>query len=158
MKRNPLVDALSTALDPYGYRRKGRTWYLDSDDALRIVDLQKSQYGDAHYINLAVWLKSFGDNPAPKEHQCHIRTRLSALPGIGSDVDQALNLDDPSLTFEERQEVLQDALRVHGLPFLEAAGTLEGLRQLDSAGTLDRLFTKREVREMLQANGGSAAS
>jgi hypothetical protein len=62
-----------------GFRRKGTTLYRDRDETIAVVNLQGSVYGGRYYLNVALWLRAFGDEATPKENHCHLRTRLADL-------------------------------------------------------------------------------
>lgn len=87
------LDIVKVTFDDFmkasGFVKKGGSWYSTSNDAVIVVELQKSQYGPKYYVNIAWWLRLLGNASAPKEHACHVRTRLARLApvihGVGVD-------------------------------------------------------------------------
>src|SRR5262245_50495126 len=73
--KKPFEESLKNA----GFTKKSGSWYHDKSDAILVANLQKSNYGDQYYVNLAIWLKALGDAQYPKEHKCHIGLRLDSL-------------------------------------------------------------------------------
>lgn len=152
MEKRTLERVLEAVLSAHGFRAQKRTWYAASDEATKVVDLQKSQYGEQYFINLAVCLKQLGGPEKPKEHQCHVRARLTSLLADPAPLDKALDLEDATLSDEAREREIIGAMSQFGLPFFDEAGSLDGLRHLDARGTLDKFFVNRQVRELLQAS------
>ena len=105
-------DAVKTAFarwgSEHGYRKKSTRWYLDGDDVLVVVDLQKSQYGRAYYVNVAFWLRELGDDPSPPENRCHVRTRLEKIANVEDELP-ALNLEI-DIPVERRERMLESLL------------------------------------------------
>jgi hypothetical protein len=46
-----LLKIFDNILKPNGFKRKGNYWRLDGDELIKIVNLQKSQWGNQYYIN-----------------------------------------------------------------------------------------------------------
>jgi hypothetical protein len=95
-----------------------------------VANLQKSRFGDQYYVNLAVWLKSFGEVRFPKEYLCHIRTRATDLDADSREYweREVFNLEHSALPDGSRVELIETFLETKALPFLIAAGSIEGLR------------------------------
>jgi hypothetical protein len=51
MEKKDLIDLLNEALRPLGYKRKGNYWRLALEEVTKVVQLQKSYYGNYYYIN-----------------------------------------------------------------------------------------------------------
>ena len=43
---------------PCGFKRKGRHWILDSDSIVKMVNLQKSNFGNKFYVNYGYIIKA----------------------------------------------------------------------------------------------------
>lgn len=132
MSRNIIQSTFDSFMRGAGFSKSGGSWYRSTDDVITVVELQKSQYGSQYYVNLALWLRSLGDATAPKEQECHVRTRLSRL--AGNEEDQLLVLldNDVPMPDNERAERLAAFLSAHLGPALEAVASLGSLR--DSLG------------------------
>ncbi len=77
--RNVLRSTLNDFGSSAGFIKNSGAWYRRQGDAISVVDLQKSQYGNQYYINVGLWLLEIADERFPKEWVCHLRTRLEAL-------------------------------------------------------------------------------
>ena len=51
MEKKDLINILSEMLVPIGFKRKGNYWVVNGDEITKMVNLQKSQYGNSFYIN-----------------------------------------------------------------------------------------------------------
>lgn len=70
-----LVEAIGKPLKAAGFKKKANTWFLNNDETIAVLNLQRSSYGPQYYINVGLWLKPLGEVDIPKEHHCHIRCR-----------------------------------------------------------------------------------
>ncbi len=129
---------------------RASTWHKSLPDSILVVDLQKSQYGLQYYLNLGIWLKQLGEAQAPKEHQCHIRLRATALPAKGAKLlEQALDLEDMSISPEQREKVLVEYIQKEVLPFMEVTGTVEGASTALAGDKLKRAMVHKKAKELL---------
>lgn len=137
MKSNVIKSSLSCVLKNAGFRRKGNNWFWETEDAVVVVNLQKSNFGEQYYVNLAVWLRALGDASEPKEQLCHVRLRSTALDAERQKYweDKVFNLEYP-LPDEERDALSRSFMESNALPFLRAAASLDGLRNLQGEGRL----------------------
>lgn len=113
-----------------GFRRKGTTLYRDQQETIAVIKLQGSRYGGRYFLNVALWLKAVGEATEPKEHHCHMRTRLSYLrPAPNDDERQELFLDlESGLTDEERRTLFRQVLDSVVATALSHTGSLADLR------------------------------
>ncbi|XHR95955.1 DUF4304 domain-containing protein [Mucilaginibacter sp. UC70_90] len=51
MKKKELVNILNEMLNPLGFKKKGNYWLINNNVITKMINLQKSNYGDAFYIN-----------------------------------------------------------------------------------------------------------
>ena len=143
--------AFEIPLRESGFRKKSGSWYLDRDEAILVANLQKSQFSRAYYVNLAVWLKRFGEKDSPKEHLCHIRVRLTSL--VDDRLSKALDSEDESISEDERREVIESTVRTKAIPFLEGLSTLDGVKTMVQKGHLTKAFVHKDINALA---GGSA--
>ncbi len=144
---NPVKTTFERTLQSNGFRKQGGTWYFDCPETILVVNLQKSQYGPSYYINLAVFVKALGDDKVPKEHQCHLRTRIEDV--AGDDLERALDLDDVSFADCQRESMIETAIGKHAIPFLKSCSTLDGIREQIVEGRLDGVLVQKRVRALL---------
>lgn len=141
-ERNVIQAAFDRFARGAGCSKKSGSWYLRSSETIVVLNLQKSQYGPQYYVNVALWLRSLGDDEAPKENKCHVRTRLTRLVPPEAEAQLASLLDLTSGVDEgQRGEALETFLRVHLLLYLKACSSLEGLR----SGVGEHLVSKSLV-------------
>ena len=129
MSRNVIQATFDGFMDSAGFSKTSGSWYRITDEVITVVELQKSQYGLQYYVNIALWLRPLGEARTPKEHVCHVRTRLSQL--VGGEEDQLaalLDLDVP-VPEDQRAEDLTSFLTVHLGPVLEAVASIKSLRE-----------------------------
>jgi len=132
-----LNQAFGRLLKSEGFKkRRADSWYFESADTISVVNLQKSAYGGQFYVNVAVWLKPLGEAESPPEHKCHIRCRWESLiPQDERSIQRLLNVDDVSLSDQERIAEIENVMVHHVLPFLNKAASLSDLRTLYQSGT-----------------------
>ncbi len=134
-----------------GYSKESGSWYRRRAETIVVLNLQKSQYALRYYVNVALWLLALGQSEAPKEHHCHVRTRLDDLvpPAMEGRLTELLDLE--SLIDEEtRREELLALLREHLLPLMEASSTLEGLRSGDGQRLINASLVTGLAQRLLQ--------
>ena len=149
---NPIKLAIEAALKGAQFQRKSSTWYRDMEEAVVIVDVQKSNFGEQYYVNLGILVKELGqirDKLPPKENECHIRLRLESLTHEEEQYVQevVLRLDNTSLGPKERQQRVHDLIAEVALPFLLQCGTRAGIREAERRGQLRDALVHKAVRE-----------
>ena len=115
-----------------GFRKKGKSWYLESPETVAVLNLQWSSWGGGDfYINLGILVKSIEAIQWPPEYKCHFRRRLSDLMPDWRRARALFHIEEGFPIDQEirRQEVL-DAVRTLALPFLRRCGTVADLRTL----------------------------
>lgn len=144
------VDGLMQAA---GYLKKSAAWYKRGRDALVVVDLQKSDFGNYYYMNVGVALAELMATDFPKVKDCHISMRADGLLSAGGgSLDRGLNLDDGSdEDVAEAMRLIQNEL----LPLMGEFLTVEGLRRHHERGTFKRALVFWQAREMLDAPKGA---
>lgn len=74
--REEVIAQLKPLLKTAGFKKTGTTWHKAENDVICVFNIQASLYSSDYYINVAVYLKAFGDEKKPLERNCHIRTRV----------------------------------------------------------------------------------
>lgn len=148
--RNPIVKVLESVLIPLGFCREGLTWYNAAQETVRLVNLQKSDWGAQYYVNLAAWILELGVARHPPERKCHVRVRLSSLVSDSEALDEALDLENVSLAAEERAARLKSDLERCATPVLLAMRSVPEIRAwLDTTGARGVVLTGA-AREILR--------
>lgn len=81
-----MLDKILADLEPIlllsGFTRRGkRNWVRQSQDVLQLINLQKSQYSDEEYVNVALWPEVLGKAQALSEHKFPLRGRVENVLG-----------------------------------------------------------------------------
>ena len=131
------------------------SWYSTSDDVIKVLTLQKSQYGLIYYVNIGWWLRALAEAKFPKENELHVRIRLDALvPDRGEEVQSLLDLERP---VENRAERLRELLHSELMAILEHAGSLEGLRALRRKSRLNAAAVRGPAIPLLDQASASGS-
>lgn len=120
--RTVVERAVANLLKPLRFKKTRTTWHRSAAETVLVLNVQKSEFGPTLYVNLGVYLRRLGEETAPPEYRCHIRSRLDRVVGDAGSLVEALDLDS-SLSDQERQEVVIHAIVQNGLPWLEARDT-----------------------------------
>ncbi len=111
-----------------GFVRHSGAWYLRQIDTIAVIELQKSNYGPKYFVNFALWFVPLGDVNFPKEHECHVRTRLDNL--VAPDQEQRLSelLDlDVAVDDADRREEFGAILRTDLWPVVAELASVDRL-------------------------------
>jgi hypothetical protein len=57
MEKKDLIKLLDEIFVPLGFKRKGNNWVLNGDELSKLINLQKSNYSNAFYINYGYIIK-----------------------------------------------------------------------------------------------------
>lgn len=144
-----LKRAITTALEPRGFKWKASAWYLDGQDGICVVELQKSNFGEQYYVNLAISVKELDPNPFPKEHQCHVRGRLSEVVADKPRLEAALNFDTDASSPSDRFSFIVDAIVDEALPLLSGYQNLESLKEALEANKLKKFLVSLKLKRLL---------
>ena len=147
-KARILADVIDQVLKPARFKKKKLNWYLDGEDTIGVLNLQKSNYGEKYYINLALWIKQLGDADAPQEHKCHVRCRWEDI--VKEDeklLERLLNLE---IDVPARDERLRSALTNFVVPFFMQTRSIEQIKQLQTTDLWPpSILVRREAQELL---------
>lgn len=75
MEKKELVKYLDEMFNPLGFKKKGNTWKVQSEELEKIVNLQKSKYSNAYYLNYGFVIKNLGLDRL----ETHVYNRLSSF-------------------------------------------------------------------------------
>lgn len=147
---NFLKSVIDDPLKKLGFTKKSNSWYLVNEEVVLVVNLQKSQYGEQHYVNLGVALKSFGADGFPKEHLCDIRFRLSSVvpKERREECDIAFDLEK-GLTDQERRVVVIDFFERYGLSLLMVCQSISSLAEAYKSGKLPEWAASKRAADFL---------
>ena len=105
--RNIIQETFDSYGKQLGAHKSSGSWYLPVDEVTAVLDLQKSQYGPAYYINVGWWLRADLRGEFPKPQQCHIQTRAGSFapPEMESRLKDLLDLESPIGEAERAEEL-----------------------------------------------------
>lgn len=107
MEKKDLMNLLDSLLTPIGFKRKGNNWVINGDEVNRIINLQKSQYGNSFYINYGYILNSLPLNGFVN----HVSNRLGSEDKIEQNrITNLLNLSN-DIEKEKRIEELTTLMK-----------------------------------------------
>ena len=142
----PLESAITPEMKALGFRKKARNWWRTNDYAVQVLNLQKSQFGEQLYVNVAVYLSQLGNEISPPHNRCHIQARLEAI------VDAkywneivAAESDSPS------SPALVEAVLKGGVAWLDRLSTPDGIRAYLEEGGEKKGLVFGSVRKLVGA-------
>jgi len=142
-----LTAAFGPILKQNGFKKKrGDTWYKDMPESIAIINLQKSDYSNKWYVNVAIWIKGLDvssivplkklDIEKPAENHCPFKIRWERI--IERNFDEAdvknivslTDMDEKTIPDNERIDAIRRMIYKHILPFLEKSATINGLKKM----------------------------
>jgi len=147
-----IKEAIKKPLSEAGYIKKSDTWYLRNDEVVLLVNIQKSQYGNQFYINCGASLKSLSSVEFPKEHQCNIRFRIEdVIPsGSESNIGALLDLEDISISENQRKDGILKLIVECVLPALNALSSIKGIGEAIRSGLLAKAMVHKDVKDLVR--------
>lgn len=146
--KNFLTATLDRILTACGFRKKADTWYSEKLETILVINLQKSQWGQQYYVNLAVWFKALGEvKIPPKEHLCHVRARLTVL--TNDSLEKALDLEGKELDDLQKQRIIENSIRETAIPFLEECSTLASLKRQYEGERLAKVMVHKNLKDLI---------
>lgn len=112
-----LEEVLTKVLRSAGFRKSRRAWSRIRGDVTQLVNLQKSQFGPEHYVNVGINLNKLLAAPDTKVAQAHLQVRLAQV--LPEDAAKQLNR---LLAGDQRHSAhsVEEAWRNAVMPALEA--------------------------------------
>jgi hypothetical protein len=107
MERKELANILNETLIPAGFKRKGNYWVINGDEITKMINLQKSQFGNVYYINYGYILQALplGVFRTHVENRVAFSTKEENLR-----LHELLDLDS-NISDEERTKALKEILQ-----------------------------------------------
>jgi hypothetical protein len=143
-----LQQTLAAVLKLRGFKKSGATWRNESSNAVGVLNLQGSQWGRSFYVNLGVYFTALGNEKAPCEYHCHVRTRLTELVPDRERLNELLDFDKPiqeNVRFQELEALVVE----HGLPWIASVSTIHGAREYCSSQSPKSPWVTKEARAFL---------
>ena len=123
--RFPVI--IGEELELLDFKKHRADWYRQGEQVIFVVGLQKSQWGNQHYINLAIWVNALGEAQFPCVQECHIQCRLENLsPDKANALAGALDEEDGwKMDAEERRDIIKFCLGNAEFLFFRELNTFE---------------------------------
>lgn len=131
MEKLQFKKVLSKIIESYGFKRKGGKWILENEEVQKMIELQKSDYGDFYYINYGFIIKNI--ELGGVRH--HIFGRLSSKnESENKEIQNILNLD-----YEISDNEREDKLKILTKKYL-----LEEIENINSEIDILKYLKQRE--------------
>ncbi len=131
MEKKDLTKLLDEIFIPIGFKRKGNNWVLNGKEINKIINLQKSQYSNAYYINYGYVITSLSLGSFIN----HIDNRLSSSDKeIQKRIGELLNLEnniEPKIRIIELRELINKKI-------------VKEMQSVDTEEDISRLLKVRE--------------
>jgi Domain of unknown function (DUF4304) len=106
MVKNDLINIINEILVPIGFKRKGNYWVFNGKQIAKIVNLQRSNFGDLFYVNYGFTLKSIPSDGG----SMHIYNRLTSPDADERNKINLLLGGDDNIPYQERRTDLSQIL------------------------------------------------
>ena len=123
MEKKELASILSEILVPIGFKKKGNFWVINGDVITKMINLQKSNYSNAFYINYGYILNSIPLGNL----MMHVYNRVTSL-----DVEERNRITflldlESNISNEERKKSLKELLQSKLIAKVQTVNTEEDL-------------------------------
>ena len=123
MKKKELVNILNQILSPIGFKKKGNYWLINGAVITKMINLQKSDYSDAFYINYGYILNSIPLGNL----MMHVYNRMTSVDVEEKNrIEFLLNLET-TISDEERTNAVKEMLQSTLIAKVQAVNTEEDL-------------------------------
>jgi hypothetical protein len=154
MDKKSFLQSIAKPLNKAGLRRRKKTWYLDGEQVLVVVNFEfLTLILDQQYvINIGFWLKALGEPDHPPYYDCHLYYRIESLfPEHREFLLTSSSLIETNVELvNELAEFIDDTL----IPFLKECTQEKKLREMMAQGLLNGGLVMKEARWYL-ASGAS---
>ncbi len=138
------IAILGATLEADGFLRRGvNYWYRQGGDLVQVVNVQRSRWGEQHYVNVSFWLMRLGTAKWPREQDCHVRMRCDDVCRSGHRLQSALDAES-KMRVDVKRIVSRELL-----PFLRATTTSEGLAAKKRRALLKRVAVVVKAQRLL---------
>jgi hypothetical protein len=148
MKRagNEFEQIVLGTLKGMGWRKRRKTVFFRSGDAILNLNLQKYTWNETIFVNFGIWLLVLGEAEFPKDTDCHLQYRIER---VVEDFPEWTDYGDGVTKTAAELEYMKDTV-IAKEPELRSFANLEELRKKAAAGLLDRRgLIFKEAREIL---------
>ena len=143
---------LSHELSALGFLKKANLWYKRKHDVIQVIGLQKSNWGNQYYVNVAVWVDKIERKEFPKCQECHIQCRLDSLPDNPDCLLQALDEEDSwKMDTATRRDILKLALCNAEFIFFRELDSFENVKRYIISGRASKFAVTQSLKRCIQS-------
>lgn len=147
MEKEKFKFAFAEMMETLSFIRNGKSWFLDGENCIVVINLQKSDFDEKYYINFGVSLKSLSDLKFPPENKCHIQSRLTSLfPEYAIVIDLACAATSSPTEFEKFALFFRNS----AAPFCRDCLSSHSLRVKIEAGEFKKALITKAAKEALK--------
>jgi hypothetical protein len=120
-----IIDSL---LKPHGFKKKGDTWYLETEDCICFFSFGKSDLGKLEHV-MGSFLKEMMNEKTsyPKYYNSHLKYSLNFFDDLN--VDKTIFRIENKAYDEVREERLKFLMDNYAIPFLKDVSTKGGIKK-----------------------------
>jgi hypothetical protein len=131
-----------------GFVKSGNRWSRTCEKAIQVINLQGSNWGKQYYVNLGLYFINVGSIEIPKENQCHIRCRLSALVPDKVAHDYLLDFEQ-NIDEDVGANGLAEMIERYGVPWLSQCSSEKGAKSYFSEKNHKGIVLTKVARDYL---------
>jgi hypothetical protein len=124
-----LESRIAALLKSEGFKKKSRTWWIEGDECVSVLNLQKSSWGETYYINCGVVVKHLGGNVRPAISSCHLEGRMEYLMDNPSSLQPNLEFGGDPTMDENKIDTVVRLLQTVAIPVLRSWQTVAGVKK-----------------------------
>jgi hypothetical protein len=138
IEKKEFKKAINTPFEKARFIKKGQSWYLNGEDTIVVINLQKCDWKNLYFINFGIWIKALGDELFPEYNYTHINGRIERV--FPKDRELILTSCDLEKTNSELLADLSYLLEHQIIPFLHDCTDNSKLRSFIKNGFLKGCF------------------
>jgi len=111
-----------------GFKKNGQSWRFTTLETIAVLNLQKSQWGPAYYINLGVLIRALDSHPQPDVFSCPLHIRVENLLPKLDPARELFDFSNSKYDTDQGYMEMANVVGTYALPLLKQCGTLDGIR------------------------------
>jgi hypothetical protein len=122
----------------FGLERAFGGWFVESSETIIVLELQKSNYSHAYYLNIKIYVQGLFGNQYRREKRL-VKTDVGdVFTRTPAEYDEIFNLDS-TIDVSDRIKLLYRLFSEYIQPIITLASTKSGILELDKKGQLHLL-------------------
>lgn len=146
-----ITRAIGEPIKALGFQRRGNNWYRFTSDLYTVVNVQKSDWGETCYVNIAFSPAEDIEGAWLPESKCQVRVRLDSLDTVTHEDLRLLERDSSEdvMSDDEFSSALRRKIGAPVAQFLSETTSLVELKNSLAARVSGGMFVHRKMREYL---------